>query len=172
MRLIRWSFHNVHMPMFENEQGQLFCTTRAICSVLGIKEDAVRQITSTHAAELSSPSVIESHAKAFLDQHRVEFGIKRLRADMRIWSDKDMFTIAILSRSSVSREFRDGLWDLVKKQATRGYVSEEEHNKLLSRVAKLEDLIAAALPDLEMAASAAGHALQAQKGTKHLRLVK
>jgi len=49
MKLVRWSFHNIHMPMMENEEGELYCTSKMLCN---------------------------SESKVFFREHRTEFVIR------------------------------------------------------------------------------------------------
>jgi hypothetical protein len=111
--------------------------------------------------------VRKSDAIPFLKEHKVEFGLKYVRGDMRLWTEDDMILVAILSHAPSSKEFRKDLVQFIKANAVKDYVSREEYDSLLERLKALES----AVPALQVAASAAGTALQAQKGTRHLRLV-
>ena len=42
MKLVMWSFKNLSMPMVEDDSGELYCTSKAVCKSLDIKEDALR----------------------------------------------------------------------------------------------------------------------------------
>ncbi len=171
MHLSRWSFHNIHMPMLALDDGTLCCTSQSLCSALNLKESALHKIRHTHRSEFDGRSLTESKAKEFIRTHQVEFGIRRVRSDMILWTEDDMILVAILSKSSVSKEFRKQLVAYVKKNATRDFVTKEEHQKLLDRMGALEELVAQVRPDLDSVASAAGTALEAQKRVRHLRLV-
>jgi prophage antirepressor-like protein len=158
----------MHTPMMENEEGELFCTSLGLCSALGIPLDALDKLAMRHKDELSPLRLTDRTSKEFFQEHRVEFGITRVRSDLRLWSELDMLAVATYSRSPVAKEFRREMWQFVKKNATKNYVTREEYNQLLSRV----EPFLAAQPALQVAASAAGLALNAQKGTVHLRRVK
>lgn len=87
-------------------EGELYCTSKAICGALGVHEETLRSIYNRHTKEFALLSVSNCNAKEFLQQNRVEFGVKRVRGDMRLWSEDDMLTFAFHSKSDVSLEFR------------------------------------------------------------------
>jgi hypothetical protein len=158
--------------MLADEDGELYCTSKMLCTALSINEKALQATYLRHKDEFSSTSAANCSAKEFLLANKVEFGISRVRDDMRLWNEDDMLIFAILSKSTVSKEFRSHLRKFIKENARRGYVTAEEHKALAERMSVLEDLVLHAQPALTNAASAAGAALAAQKGTRNLRLVK
>lgn len=169
MKLIQWSFHNIHMPMLEDDNGELFCTSETLCESLGITKESLRQYSKRYADELSGLSVNEFNAKEFIAENKEKLGIQRLRKDLHIWTENDMLIIAMLAKSDVSKEFRWELLKFIKTNARRGYVSQEQYQYLATRLDKLEAAVEYAKPVLEEYASAAGMALVAQKRTKGLR---
>jgi len=172
MRLIRWSFQNIHMPMMEDENHELWCTSRMLCDALSIDSKALQATYLRHEDEFSNLTAANCSAKKFLQENKVEFGLTRVRSAMRLWNEDDMLSFAILSKSEVSREFRTHLRKFIKENARHGYVTRDEHDALASRFSALEELVLRARPALEEAASAAGSALNSHKKTRALRLVK
>lgn len=183
MKLIQWSFHNIHMPMIEDDEGELYCTSEILCGSLGITKEALWQVAKRHTDELTSNCLTNCQAIDFLKQNRNTLNLKYIRSDMRLWTENDMLLIAMFSKSEVSKEFRQELLKFIKANARRGYVSleqhealaarllttQEDHQNLVSRLEKLESIIELARPALQETASAAGTALAAQRGTKAIR---
>ncbi len=127
--------------MMEDDSGNLFCTSKALCEALRINDDTLRKTASRHQDELTSLSVTNSHAKEFIKNHREEFGVQRVRSDMRLWSEEDMILIAITARSSESKEFRSKLIRFIKENARRDTVSRDQHDQLVARLDKIEEFI-------------------------------
>ncbi len=183
MKLIQWSFHNISMPMMEDDEGELYCTSEILCSSLGITKEALKQVAQRHADELAGLRVTNCNSKEFIINNKEQLGIRRLRKDMRLWTEDDMLLIAMFSKSGVSKEFRQELLRFIKTNARRGYVSieqhealsarllatQEDHQAVVTRLEKLESIVELSLPALKEAASAAGTALAAQRGTKAIR---
>ncbi len=180
MKLVRWSFHNIQMPMMENDTGQLFCTSSALCAALGAQEEALRQVYRRHPNDFEGVCVTDCHAIEFLREHKQEFGMKYVRGDMRLWSEQDMVSFAMLSRSDVSVDFRRQLNEFIRTNARRDYVSKEQYMELeeelaktiasrdsfeeelagvKGRLAKLESIFELAVPNFSNMASAAGSVL-------------
>ena len=130
MQLTRWDFNNLRVPMMMDTSGKLWCTSKQLCEALGIKPEAIRKLAHDHKDELEFLSVTESHAKDFLKENKSEFGIKRVKQDMSLWSEDDMITIAVLSKSSVAKQFRKDLVKLIKEQARKSYVTRDEFNEI------------------------------------------
>jgi len=177
--------------MMEDTDGELYCTSKQLCTALGITEEAIWKIYERHKEELSALSLTKRQPKnvdsdktgdrilRFLKENRTEFGIQRLRKSMRLWTAKDMFIIAVYSQSAVSKEFRNQLWNFVRHHAQVTYVTREEfqllekqNQQLAEQVRQLTAILTEAQPGLQQQASAAGTALRAQKSIKHLRLVR
>lgn len=141
MKLVRWSFNGLHMPMMQDGNGDLWCTSKQLCEGLGITESALRELRRTNKDEFELLSVRKCDAKEFFSEHKIEFGIKRIRKDMSLWSETDMLMVAILSRSGVSRKFRREWIQFVKANAKREvlttHVSKEAYDKLLMEHGKL-----------------------------------
>ena len=182
MKLVRWEFMGLHMPMMEDEAGELFCTSKALLEALGINKDVVDHIVSRHGKELGTLRAENCQSKEFLQKHKVELGILRVRQDMRLWSEDDMLTFAFHAHSDKSLEFRKQLRQFIKANAKRGYVSEEQFNLMRGELRTELDAVRSELraivdkvskygPAADAAASMAGKALRAQRDTKPLRLV-
>src|ERR1019366_8727176 len=131
MRLVRWEFNNLHMPMMADQAGDLWGTSQQLCGALGITKQALHEIKKRHLDEFELLRSTDSGPKEFLTENKVEFGIKRVRPNMVMWSENDMILVAILSRSSVSKEFRKELVDFIKANAKKGMVPQAEHTNVL-----------------------------------------
>lgn len=179
MNLVRWQFENIDVPMMEDEDGMLYCTSPVIASALGIDEITLRTMYHYHHDEFEPVRLESMNAYDFLKQHKQEFSIKRLRKDMHLWTEDDMITFAVFSKSDRAREFRRGLKQFIKQQARRQYISKEEYDTLAEHYANLYQQfqlltkrvgdIEQAQPHLQATASAAGAALSHQRYTKRLR---
>lgn len=141
MKLVRWSFKNLHMPMMRDESGDLWCTSAQLCGALGIEPKALRELKRRNPEDFDLLSATENGAKEFFLKNKAEFGVRRVRKDMTLWSEDDMITVAILSRSAVAREFRKELRQFIKESARKdllaGYVTREEHERILMEFGKM-----------------------------------
>ena len=186
MKLVRWEFQSLHIPMIEMEDGLLVCCGKQLAESLGTTEGALRSLRLIRKKSFSNLSVNSIDAKGFLEKHKVEFGIQRLRKDIRIWTEDDMIMAAVLVKSERGDEFRMDLAQFIKKNATRVYIEDiKQRDQLIAelrsendfmkahaeRVTALEAELAEARPYLQQMASAAGKVLQVQTKTKHLRVV-
>ena len=137
MKIVRWSFENLHIPMIQDDEGKLWATTKTLAESLGVTEDAIRVIAMRNRDKLKGLSVTNSYAKDFIKLNKTELGIKRLRQDMQLWSESEMIRIALWSRSETADAFTDQLVEFVRKNATTGWVTREEHNELLVKFGQL-----------------------------------
>jgi hypothetical protein len=157
------------LPMMEDKDGELFCTNKCIEDGLGLTPDNVRKIYQVNKDEFSALSVTNPHAKDFLKTHKNEFGVKRVRSDMRLWNEDDMLTFAFKANTDKGIEFRRNLRKFIKENAKRHYVSKEQFDDLKNKFNDLTKIVLYSLPAVETTASLAGKALRAQKQTKQLR---
>lgn len=167
MKLTRWEFMGLHMPMMEDDRGELYCTSKALCEALGINEGTLRSVYERHKEEFLSVSICD--AKEFLRQNKVEFGIKRIRSDMRLWSEDDMLTFAFHSKSVQSLEYRKQLRQFIKQNAKRGYVSRDAFENLKGELHEIKEFMQKYMLAVDESASHVGKALRAQRETKSLR---
>ncbi len=137
MKIVRWSFENLHMPMIQDDEGKLWTTNKVLADALGTTENALWLVASKNKDKLKGLSLSNTQAKEFLRLNKVELGIKRLRQDLKLWSEAEMIRIAIWSRSEVADEFTDQLVEFVRTNATKGWVTREEHNELLVKFGQL-----------------------------------
>lgn len=179
MKMIVWEFNGLKVPMVEDSAGELFCTTKQLAEALQTTESHVRRIKDRHSDEFDGLSKTNCLAKDFLARNKSEFGIKRLREDVLIWSEDDMIMAAILIKSPVGKEFRKDLRKFVKANAMRGMVPVELVNRLIAETqearaetAEMRSEFVALKEYLEASASLSGKALSVHKQAKnHLRLV-
>lgn len=157
------------LPMMEDGEGELFCTNKCIEDGLGIGSDSVRKIYERNKAEFSGVSVTNRHAKEFLKAHKNEFGVKRVRLDMRLWNEDDMLTFAFKANTEKGFEFRKKLRQFIKANAKRHYVSKDEFDDLKNKFDLLATMVLNATPAVEKSASLAGQQLANCKKTKVIR---
>lgn len=175
LKLVRWSFMGLHMPMLEMSNGDLCTTTKQLALALNAKEKVITNLARAHRDELSLVNTSSEGVKEFLKSNRVEFGLKKVKHNLLLWTEDDMILIAILSKSVVSKQFRKGLVAFIKENATRDYVERSEYDQIKSDLADLKsfkEIVLSHIPALQNDATLAGRLLQNQKKTKHLRLVK
>lgn len=134
MKLVRWSYNNLHMPMMSDDNGDLWCTSKQLCEALGLKDSTLRELKRVNSEEFELLSVIVPDAKEFLAENKAEFGLKRVRKDMTLWSEDDMVTVAILARSPIARAFRKELKTLIKQNAIKNTIPRTEHDKTLMQL--------------------------------------
>lgn len=90
----------------------------------------------SHADELDGNCVSKTHAIEFFKENKVEFGLKYVRGDMALWSEYDMILVAVLSRSSASKEFRKELATFIKANAKKGMVEQDVHTRVIMELGR------------------------------------
>lgn len=171
MKLTKWSFAGLEVPMMEDEDGELYCTSKALCGALGVTEGNIRSFYNDNKAEFDSLTVSNRHAKEFFREHQSVFELKRIRGNIRIWSEDDMLVFAFFLKTPQAREFRRELRLFIKQQARKDTVSREEFMSLLERVKNMELEREEALPRFNLAASCAGKTLASFRGTTDFRKI-
>jgi hypothetical protein len=68
MKLVQWEFHNIKMPMIEDDQGNLFCTSKALCEALQTAEVNLRNVYAKNRDEFDENCVIADYAISFLER--------------------------------------------------------------------------------------------------------
>ncbi len=134
MKITRWSFNNLHVPMIQDDQGNLYCTTKTLAEALDVSEQNIRRLPYDRPEDFAGLSASTTCANSFLKNHKVELGIKRVKSDMKLWSEDEMIMAAIIARSSVGTQFRKELLAYIKENAKKSildeYVHKDEHSKL------------------------------------------
>ncbi len=180
MRFVKWEIvEGVVVPMMEDDNGQLWGTNKTVASMLGISTDTVRHIYEDHREEFGGLSVADSHAnslsvgqpgvKEFLVVHKKDFGISRVRSDMRLWTDDDILTFCYKATGAKAIDIRRKFTRFIKEHSKRHMISKEEFAALEAQVSTLMEFVARHLPAVESTASLAGRALRMQRDTKPLR---
>lgn len=172
VKLVRWEFNELHIPMLHTEQYGMCCTSKALAGALGVTEVALRVVHNRHKTELHPICVTDCNAILFLKAHREEFDVSYVRKDMVLWPLRQALVVAHYSKSKIAASFLQASFDLVEQHARTSYITEDKYNALLSRVDQLQIALVAGQPALDAAASAAGAALRAQRGIRHLRVVR
>jgi hypothetical protein len=165
----------LHMPMVELADGTLCVTTKQLASALHAKENTISELGRRHRSEFSFLNPTANGVKDFLRSNKVEFGIKKVKHNIVLWTEDDMIIVAMLSKSEVSKQFRKGLVSFIKENATKEYVRRSEYDQIkadLDDLKEFKEMVRQHIPALNYDASLAGKILNNQKNTKHLRLVK
>lgn len=133
MKITRWSFNNLHVPMIQDGQGNLYCTTKTLAETLAVSEQNIRMLLYNHPEDFAGLCVNSIDAN-FIKSNRTELGIKYVRKDMKLWSEDEMIMAAIIARSSVGTQFRKELLTYIKENAKKSimdeYVHKDEHSRL------------------------------------------
>lgn len=171
MAYIAWRFRSLVVPMIMGNDGVLYTTSKAICAGLGIEATSLMHIYGRAPSRFSTLTMTQSHAKETFVEHRKEFGIVRLREDMRVWTENDMIRFAACATSEAAEDFMQGVIELVKANAKIGSVTKEEHESLQQEVRDIKNTLSEMQQVLNDAASFAGKELNLHKKTRSLRLV-
>jgi hypothetical protein len=187
MKLIKWKFRELEISMMKTPEGELFCTSAALCSALALREGHLRKLLHGNRNQLAPLSVTDCNSKVeFMRANKLDLGLKRLRTSSLLWPLRQALKVAYLARTEVAWEFIEASLDLVEDNATEDMVSREEFEQLeqclsetelalveattsAERLERLEQIVMSTKTSLELAATAAGRSLQAQRGTKKIR---
>lgn len=179
MELIGMFFNHLIVHMLDSEEDDMLWTTSAaVCKALEIKKSALRNLYARNQDEFESVTLSDAKEpfQKFFQENKDAFDIRRMRKDTRLWSENDVILIAMLCRSSISKEFRREFVKYIKQNAInrvlKDFVTREEFEQLLEETAQLRGMLSGAQPDLARNASAAGAALRAHRTIRHLRRVK
>lgn len=174
MNLVKWQFRDLEISMVKIV-GELYCTSTSLCSALGMTTGQLRNIVYTSKGRLVPMSVTnrDEHQDLllFLITNGTKLGINKRQphATLKLWSLNQALKIAYRARTDVAEEFIEASIELVKAEATEGYISRDEFKALEERYDRLEQIILNSKTSLELAATAAGRSLQASRATKQFR---
>lgn len=160
--------------MLEDEKTRmLYTTVRILALVLATKEANILELYRNHGQRLTSGMPeIRKAALEVLRQNRVEFAQPRFRQDAPLPSLPDITFISSHIKTPDADEFRASITQFALDNIRRSAVSFEEFQALQRELEELREFMHSTKPALHVAASAAGSALNAQKGTKAFRLLK
>lgn len=136
MEYVAWKFEELEIAVVEDDAGDLWCTSLALCSALAISYPQLRKMCERHPEQLNPRTVTDCHNRGqealvqFIGDNRAKFGIKLLRKDSLIWHLDEALTVAYLARTSVGWRFIKSSISLVKERAQRGRVSAQQHAEL------------------------------------------
>jgi hypothetical protein len=181
MKLIKWSFRELHISMVKIE-GELYCTSASLCAALGLSKNQLAMVMKNNKGQLNPDRVSNRQSIVeFMRFIRDALGIERVKAATLLWPLREALKVAYLARTDVSWEFINASIDLVQENATQGMVSREEfealerrldlHREESERLTRLEAIVLGSQEALQVAASAAGSVLAAQRGTRRVRQV-
>lgn len=171
MKLVRWEFNSLQLPMIEDDEQELYCTSAALCKALGMGQDQLDKIYKKHKNALFPvrPSDRRSNElKSFIKQHRGELHVARVREDMLLWPIDEALCVALYAHSEEAVRFHREAIRLIRQHAKQSTVSRTEYEALLEQVADLRCIVLEGQKALQVAASAAGSTLNAHKGARHL----
>lgn len=179
IQLVKWSFHGIEVPMISYE-GDLYCVNKALVQMLGCNTNYLQRTLRNNLKEfeLLRPSSGWSKEELlnFIRQNKSIFGISRVKEDLNIWSEDEVFTFAFLSRTDRAIQCRTEFRIFLKQHRTISVVSIEQYNKLIeenkqlnTRTTALEEMVMRLVHPMDRAASNAGRTLGAFRGTRDLR---
>jgi hypothetical protein len=165
MKLVRWDCPNAFsMPMVEDDDLDLWGVTKGAAGAFAVQEQMIDKLFQTYPDELGTKAT-SSSVREFFRQNRAAFGIQRVR---RILSEDDVLLVAMHLHTPESRVARHEFLKFIKLNMRKNFVTLAEYQQLLGRVEAIES----GVPYVQRAASAAGAALAAHRGTSRLQLVK
>ena len=122
MKLVRWEFQGLHIPMAEDDDGVLWSTEQPILDAFKVDKKAIKYVLNRYSGRFSDSLRVENlDSKEFIRKHRVEFGVLRVRDDMHFWSETNMLKLATLVNTPEASVFVDRLVDFMKFHARRTY---------------------------------------------------
>ena len=159
----------------EDSNGNVFCTSRALCNALGLTEDQLKKVHRRYKTRLHPIQIKEfggqndpqfgvqnGALREFLNEYKATFSIKYLRDDMLLWPLQEALGVAFHVHTDLAWQFHQSAIELIVTRARASAVSREEFETLQSQISE-------AKPALQAAASAFGAGLRAQRGTAPLR---
>lgn len=179
MKLIKWEFNGLIVPMIDIE-GDLYCTSKAICSALGVTDNALKQCYRDHGIEIGeSLGCLKEPLRSFLYENKIQLDIKRVRTDINIWSEDQMLTFAFHITSDKAIQFRKDLIVMIKQYAKKDTISRDEYEKLQNEFQDLKHTVGVLVQSIESAqipmskiASESGKLLRIHRDVKAFRTSK
>jgi hypothetical protein len=155
--------------MVEDDERRLWTTTSGIALALGVTVRAIYNLYSRntrHFEEVTHSVTLHQQVLNFIKDRGAHFGVKHFRHDLRIWSEDDVLTFAVLCRSPQGIAAKRDFLRFIKENMRRDYAKlEAQYAEVMQRLVALEE----AVPSIRKSASAAGSALAAHRGTTALR---
>lgn len=179
MKLVRWSFQNLHIPMMEDQAGVLYCTSKGLSTALGLSAQDLKNVRFRYKDRIHPIPAAKVGATAFLSEHHAEFGLRRVGDDALLWPIREALGVAFFVRTEQAWEFHEAVIDLIEEHANKEYITRKDYDDLEARVnsrvdARINEILSMfreSQPALRKTATAIGVALNAQRQTKHLRLL-
>ena len=150
----------------------LYATTKVVALAVAVSEKEMINFHTWNRQSMDTLSARILGAKEFLRENRVEFGVDRVRDDLVLWSIPDIMYATSRIRTPEAHAFRVEFSRLVVENVRRAHISSEQYTTLMKELEELRASVTSSQTSLQTAASAAGVALAAQKGTRKLRLVR
>lgn len=151
--------------------SKLYTTSSVLAPALGTTQDSLRMLYMRNKEEFDGLSVTSSYALDFLRANKSKFNLPQVHGSMHVWTENDMVLMILLSRTPNGKQLRREFIEFVKQHAIRTSPTQVQLDEMREQLKEMQESLAQALPSLHSQASNAGHLLNAQKGTRHLRLV-
>jgi len=176
MKVIKWQFESLEVPMIDID-GNLCCTSKAICSALGVTLNTIKLCYQNHRDEIgNSLEGLNDTLRDFLYSNKVELGIKRVKSDINIWSEDQMITFACHIKSKKAVQFRKDLITMIKQHAKKDTITLEMYQNLEAKFENLQHSFNVVIQKIEAVqtpmskiASESGKLLRMQKDVKAFR---
>lgn len=111
MKLVRWSFHNLHIPMLDVPDVGLCFTAKTLADALLVREAHVRQTIYRYHERVQPLSVGEVRAQAFLRENAAAFCILRVKEDMHLLPFRAALAVAFHTTTERAWEFHQAVLD-------------------------------------------------------------
>lgn len=159
--------------MLKLDTGERLTTRHVVAMALGATDHSLKLIHLANKGRFDFVRVSDRAANEFFQQYKHDFGVQRVRSDMRLVTLRDAIRFAMLSSSPTAIDFQEAILDEIIRSTLENTVSQEEFHSTIARLEEqnrqLAHSISQAQPFIQTTASAAGTALQAQRGTKGIR---
>ena len=160
------------LPMLKTDTGERLTTRHVVAMALGTTDKALEWLHRNNKNRFDMVRACETRANELLLKHKQDFGIKRVRADMRLVTLRDAIRFATLSNSPTAIDFQEAILDEIIRSTLENTVSTAEFQATIARLEaqnqQLAERIDQVQPALLTTRSSAGRALQAQRTLKVL----
>jgi hypothetical protein len=109
MHTASYALFNINFGVIVLDDGQVLTTTAALSAALGINEQTLLKNYHQHKHRFIGLSITDSNTKGealnLIRSNRASFHSKRIRNDMHLWCEEDIYTHCWLSNSPRAVEF-------------------------------------------------------------------
>jgi hypothetical protein len=186
LRYAEYPFLGLVFGVIELPDGQVVTTTMALAAAIGSEPRTLRANYENNRQMFSPLRGNSNGSKEILQllrEHKERFMVRRLKDDLLLWTEEDMYMHCHFSRSERAAQFMQhnvrflrewrmaniGLSTIDQERFVKLETENAELRSQLLAIGERVDAIVAASPYLEKTASLAGGILAAQRGTKAAR---